>query len=1124
MALIGGFLSATLAVFAQESDDDSSIYELSPFAIDESTDQGYLASQSMAGGRLSSDIKKIGSSIQVVTQEFMNDIAATNINDLLQYTTSTETAGISGNFTGAAFNRTSGATDEEATRRNPSAANRIRGIAAPDRTRDFFKTEIPFDTYNTERIDINRGANSFLFGLGSPAGLINNGLAKAHFSNFGEVGFRIDGGGSDPSYRGSIDLNRILVEDVLAVRIAGLYDHTKFYQRPTYRNDERFYMAVTYKPFGKEGGTTIRAHYETGKIEGIPPSTLLPQENLSRFLNKPDLFPERPDVTQVKVNPVEFAREYGRNEGPYFNVETGQTLRDFEPRRTLALRFDGSGPNGINPLAVQGQIRGADVSNGNPYFDPNNVLSPNQTYVQNGNFGPIMRLGTGNAAWLNQGFVNLDTFNFAKYNLGWDDEFLSETFENYNVVLEHVFPNNNAGISISFDHQDYDRTSYTISGTPGLAEQITLDINTHMLYPTQEGSLEPAPNPNFGRPMMMTRHFNTHVFDESTRETARATLFYKLNFAKDRDDWMKWLGNHTFTLLADREEQDLFRYGSRASSYAGSFDPADHLTAADPTTFARNVPFIIYLGPPQLNAFTDPNFKLEDFVLTADNDYDFSYDAVVGEHETFYWDKRAEEWKRGTFTAKEMLQRDPNLQNILIESKALNLSSEFFDGNLVVNTGYREDTVEDLANRIPPRASDRTPVLDPSVFNLHNGTEQFAEASGSIFGWGAVAFLPESWNPMSDWMNVSIHYNESDNFVPSAGIESPLGSPLPAPTGESKDYGVSFYLFEDKVVARLNWYDSTLANRSQGGPLNQTYSDAARFLGFLNRDIQDYNEPDSDKSQYPRIEEAKQAFSEMDTLLRAQGNLYQNKEISFNEDGTVSQVTENISDTSDVAAKGFEAEIILNPTPNWRIALNLAKQEAALDRFMPFLTDFFENFYNPYVAKWGQLEFNGPAQINNPDATFSRQVDVNRFVYLTGKLQEGRPTAELRPWRFNAITNYNFSEGRLKGFGIGGALRWQDSGVIGFPTLPGVIAGRDTFIPDITNGYQGSTETNIDAFLSYRRKIFDNKIDWSIRLNVKNLNADKNGVIPIRAQPDGSIARVRTSPPRVFLLSNSFKF
>ncbi|MDA1069761.1 MAG: TonB-dependent receptor plug domain-containing protein, partial [Verrucomicrobia bacterium] len=1011
----------------------------------------------------------MGSSIQVVTQEFMNDIAATNINDLLQYTTSTETAGISGNFTGADF-AGNGVTDVETSRRNPSGANRIRGMAAPDRTRDFFKTEIPFDTYNTERVDINRGANSFLFGLGSPAGLINNGLAKAHFSNFGEVGFRIDSGGADPSYRGSIDLNRVLVEDVLAVRISGLYDHTKFYQRPTFQNDERFYMALTYKPFGRESGTTIRAHYETGKINGTPPSVVLPVESLSRFLNQPDLFPERPNVERVMINPVEFAREYGRSEGPYFGVETGLTLRDLRIRPNFTLRYDGTGPDGINSLGFLGQVRGAEVTNGNAYFDPNNIGTPNQDYVFFGNRGEIMRSGTGSAAWADQGFVNLDTFDFSKYNLGWDGEFYKNSFDNYNVSLEHVFLNQNAGINISFDYQDFDRASYTIGPDPDGAGPITLDINTHMLYPTAVGSLEPAPNPNFGRPVMMTRRFNTHESSETTRKTTRATLFYKLNFT-ERDDWAKWLGNHTFTFLADREEQDIFRHGSRPSSFAGSFDVISNLPgrSTDPTIFSRDVPFMVYLGPPQLNAFTDPNFSLEDFVITADNGYDFSFDAIAGQHDTFYWDRATETWKRGTFTAREISQRDPNLQNILIESQALNLSSEFLGGNLIVNTGYREDKVDDVANRTPPRDAEMIPVVtDRSLFNLHNGNEQYAQASKSIFGWGAVAFLPKSWNTQSDWLNLSVHYNQSDNFVPAAGQNTPTGEAIPSPSGESKDYGVSFYLFEDKVVARLNWYESRLSNSNESNFdlfVNQVYSRAFNFLGNLNRDIQEYNDPDSDKSEFPRIEQAKQAYSELETILRTQGNLWDKKEISFLSDGSIQQITvNNIGDTTSVAAKGFEAELILNPTPNWRIALNAAKQKAILDNYMPALTNFYDNFYNPYVTKYGDLENGNPAQIINPDATFSNVVNTNRFTYLSGKLQEGRSSAELRPWRFNVITNYNFSEGRLKGFGIGGALRWQDSGVIGFPTLPGVIAGQDTFIPDIANGYQGNTETNIDAF------------------------------------------------------------
>ena len=97
--------------------------------------------------------------------------------------------------------------------------------------------------------------------------------------------------------------------------------------------------------------------------------------------------------------------------------------------------------------------------------------------------------------------------------------------------------------------------------------------------------------------------------------------------------------------------------------------------------------------------------------------------------------------------------------------------------------------------------------------------------------------------------------------------------------------------------------------------------------------------------------------AEMETLLRAQGNLWERKQVSFLADGSISQITvNNIGDTTSRSAKGFEAEVILNPTPGWRIALNAAKQQAVLDNYMPGLTAFYANFLDAYVAKWVALE------------------------------------------------------------------------------------------------------------------------------------------------------------------------
>lgn len=159
------FLGSTPFAPAQAGSDEEKrkplepAVELSPFVVEENANQGYYASQTLAGGRLRQDIKDLGTSIQVITKEFMADLGVTGIEELFQYTTSTEVGGILGNFTGATDGG-SGETNTGDARKNPDGTSRVRGLAAPDRARDFFKTDIPFDSYNTDRIDINRPRSS----------------------------------------------------------------------------------------------------------------------------------------------------------------------------------------------------------------------------------------------------------------------------------------------------------------------------------------------------------------------------------------------------------------------------------------------------------------------------------------------------------------------------------------------------------------------------------------------------------------------------------------------------------------------------------------------------------------------------------------------------------------------------------------------------------------------------------------------------------------------------------------------------------------------------------------------------------------------------------------------------
>jgi len=169
---------------AKTTTEEENVVTLSPFEVSGEGDTGYAAATTLAGNRLNTDLRDIGSAIQVVTSQFLKDTGAVNNETLLQYTTSTEVGSIQGNFAGLGDNAS---LNETGNFRNPSQNTRVRGLTNADNTRDYFLSNIPWDSYNVDRVDLQRGANSILFGQGSPAGIINNGTKQAGFKNSGEV-------------------------------------------------------------------------------------------------------------------------------------------------------------------------------------------------------------------------------------------------------------------------------------------------------------------------------------------------------------------------------------------------------------------------------------------------------------------------------------------------------------------------------------------------------------------------------------------------------------------------------------------------------------------------------------------------------------------------------------------------------------------------------------------------------------------------------------------------------------------------------------------------------------------------------------------------------------------------
>ena len=225
---------------------------LSPFQVDATADKGYLATQTLNGTRLRTDIKDVGSAITIFTEQLMDDLGAMSINDLVAFTPNTDLFVATTGDTGGNGNDFINVGNQQYVTRGGSTA-----VVS----QDFFGTNVPNDRFNTEALTFTRGPNSILFGLGNASGAFVSSSKRAKPNKTAtKVDYVVDNRGS---FRGTLDHNQVVKKDLLAVRYSGLYETTHTFRPPTENFQRRHYATVTFTPFKK---TTLRANYEQGII------------------------------------------------------------------------------------------------------------------------------------------------------------------------------------------------------------------------------------------------------------------------------------------------------------------------------------------------------------------------------------------------------------------------------------------------------------------------------------------------------------------------------------------------------------------------------------------------------------------------------------------------------------------------------------------------------------------------------------------------------------------------------------------------------------------------------------------------------------------------------------------
>lgn len=229
---------------------EETVVVLNPFEVNESRDVGYLAQNTLAGSRLNSSLKDTAAAISVLTPEFLKDLGATNMKDIILFQNNAvpDYGDADSNFNG---NPMIGSSEWQL---------RIRGLDATY-GRNYFPWRVSTDFYNVDRIDQSRGPNAILFGFGAAGGIVNTTTKQALLSGpSNEVSFSA---GSWDRYRGTIDTNQVLLADKLALRLNAMAENGHTWREFEFDRARRAHLAAKWKI---NDTSAVRAEAEIGKI------------------------------------------------------------------------------------------------------------------------------------------------------------------------------------------------------------------------------------------------------------------------------------------------------------------------------------------------------------------------------------------------------------------------------------------------------------------------------------------------------------------------------------------------------------------------------------------------------------------------------------------------------------------------------------------------------------------------------------------------------------------------------------------------------------------------------------------------------------------------------------------
>lgn len=1130
LAVIGAFFGSALAAVqslsAQEvpaatpPPSEPEVILMSPFEVGESTNDSYRATRTLSGTRINTNLEDLAASISVVTKQQLLDNASIDINDIFLHEGSTEGTHQFTDYELVPASGNSGEVFVDRTGNQPAQANRIRGLGSANVSVGGFETTggVPIDTYNVDQIEISRGPNSNIFGLGGAAGTVNLLPSQANLSRrVVRATVRADSYGG---WRVEGDYNVPLIPNRLALRVLGMYEDKGFTRDPSYDKTRRQTLSATFQPFSK---TTIRASFENYDNRSSLPNSMTPRDHVSKWI----------DAGQIVWNPLT---------GTLTRRSDGAVL-------TTNAVFNNRNTQVFVPEYGLGTFSGA-FNRVNQYIDGGGMALftvPRMVGATSGIPGPL------NSQVNTSGFyVNSRDLQDPIYDILWRPSGISDPalydYENLSYSGPNFSLRDSTEVRASFD-QELLRTEThhlaiqlgyfkqkvrgrdrnLLGGSGGIPTDLMIDVN--------EKLLDGSDNPFFLRPYMGgSEPTKRWIIDDS--EIMRGQVAYILDLTH-KDNWLRWLGRNSFV-----------GYGEHRDRISASLGFRDYVTS-------------VHSWKPEFNSSGAVNSKVSSgfrqtvrYYMGDDAGYNIDYapegfSGVGGQHNLYWYNGNTQAWITEPVVFEE-LHDAGRLRSESRYTHGLVWQTSLLNDMIVPTVGYREDRLREYESPSRIIGPDGYPDLSP-MWNLHDPNINYAKSytSGETRTAGVV-LKPLRW--------LRVHYNQSDSFRPGGIAYNIWGDIVANASGEGKDYGFTLLLADDKISIRYNQYETVELNSRTGGGSATMLSRLQRIDHNINRD-QLPEQTDSfnlEATAYRWVlanhrvvdktlltEEEREAYRReaWETYIEPTGLPFSYRDLRHGEGAGQRSYT----DTNRATARGREIEISYNPNRYFTLKTSITQTrafddgvaegnirwiEARLPEWEAVVVPANLMRYDALSQTWqpdpraGQNWWTtaDPGVTNQiPQAWYQGNVE-STYAMLTA--QAGKAKPQIREWRVSTTLRYDLAgittQRHLRNMSVGGSLRWADKAAIGYlaeePAAGLPYVRFDTNKPVFDDG-----ETQVDLMVNYRVRIMSDRVMCRLQLNVRNV-FESGGLRVVGVNPDGVARDFRIIDPRQATFTASFEF